>query len=78
MRTEVKAFLEDLEKRIPELLKQPEDWAAILVANLFVDHDIPPGKVLCAFKRAGLSDDPRQLAGFRDKRQELIDALELL
>lgn len=78
MKTSVKNFLSDLEKRIPDLLKENEKMAALLVANLFVDHGIPPGDVLRALKQAGLPADPRLLSEFRDKRADLIAALELL
>lgn len=78
MKEGVKKFLECLDRKIPELLKQDEKMAALLVANMFVDQGISPGEVLRALKRAGLPCDPKLLAGFRDKREDLIAALELL
>ena len=78
MQTRVKLFLVDLEKQLPKLLSEDEEMVALLVANLFVDHGIAPNEVLRALERAGLPNDPRQLAGFRDKRADLMAALELL
>ncbi len=67
-----------MQTRVESFLKDNEEMAALLVANLFVDHGIAPVEVLRALKRAGLPNDPKQLAAFRDKREELIAALELL
>ena len=78
MRLRVKNFLVCLERRIPELLQEKEEMAALLVANMLVDQGISPVDVLVALERKGLSKHPIQLAGFRDKRKELLDVLETI
>jgi hypothetical protein len=78
MQAQVKNFLEDLEKQIPDLLQENEEMAAILVANLFVDHGIPPNLVLRALMQAGLASDAKQLAAFRNKREEFLTVLKSL
>ena len=74
----IASFLVDLEKRIPDLLNEKEDIAALLVASLLVNHGIPAGDVLCTFVEAGLPLEPTLLAGLRDKREDLMTALESL
>lgn len=84
MQTRVTNFLDDLEKcqekgeyRGYLLRDVDEGMAAILAANLFVDHGISSSEVLRALAKAGIGNDPKLLATFWDKnkREELTAVL---